>query len=67
MLIKYRNIGHDWQFNEQQQEALKQYRDANKLLLECLNSTCYISREVRSCIKDTLLWPFAQTENKSGY
>ncbi|WP_442948904.1 NACHT C-terminal helical domain 2-containing protein [Nostoc sp.] len=26
---------------------LKQYYDANKLLVDCLNSDCYVSREVR--------------------
>jgi predicted NACHT family NTPase len=34
----HRNIGHDWQFSEQQKNCLKQYYDANKLLVDCLNS-----------------------------
>ncbi|MFB2937143.1 NACHT domain-containing NTPase [Aerosakkonemataceae cyanobacterium BLCC-F154] len=62
IMIKYRNIGHDWQFSEQQKELLQQYYDANKLLVECLNSDCYVSREVRQYIEDTLLLPNSEIE-----
>jgi predicted NACHT family NTPase len=64
-MIKYRNIGHDWQFSDQQKEVLKQYYNANQLLVECLNSDCYVSREVRSHIEDTLLLPTAEIEGRS--
>jgi predicted NACHT family NTPase len=62
MIINYRNIGHDWQFSDQHKERLRQYYYANQLLVECLNSDCYVSREVRSHIEDTLLLPIAQLE-----
>lgn len=62
-MIEHRNIGHDWQFNEQQKELLKQYHDANKLLVDCLNSDCYVSQEVRREIEDTLLLPIAEVDN----
>ena len=58
-MIKYRNIGHEWNFNQQQIELIKQYLTANKLLMECLNSECYVSREVREEIEDSLFLPFA--------
>ncbi|MBD2253403.1 NACHT domain-containing protein [Nostoc parmelioides] len=35
-IIKYRNIGYDWQFNQQQIRLLQQYFEANKLLMDCL-------------------------------
>jgi hypothetical protein len=57
--IQHRNIGHDWQFSMIQKESLKRYHDANKLLVDCLNSDCYISREVRTEIEDTLLLPIS--------
>ncbi|OKH35026.1 hypothetical protein NIES2101_38145 [Calothrix sp. HK-06] len=57
IMIKYRNIGHDWQFTESQKELLNKYHSANKLLLECLTSDCYVSRDVRNYIADTLLLP----------
>lgn len=62
IMIKYRNIGHDWQFSEEQKELLQKYHDANNFLLECLNSDCYVSRDVRQYIEDTLLLPIAQIQ-----
>jgi CRISPR/Cas system Type II protein with McrA/HNH and RuvC-like nuclease domain len=61
-MIKYRNIGHDWQFSEEQKELLQKYHDANNFLLECLNSDCYVSHNVRQYIEDTLLLPMADIE-----
>ena len=46
-MIQHRNIGHDWQFSPEQKALLRQYYDANKLLVACINSDCYVSREVR--------------------
>ena len=60
-VIKLRNIGHDWQFSDAQKKLLQQYYDANKLLVDCLNSDCYISRSVREEIEATLLLPIAET------
>ncbi|WP_035140316.1 NACHT domain-containing protein [Fischerella sp. PCC 9605] len=60
LMIQHRNIGHDWQFSDEQKELLKQYYDANKLLVESLNSDCYVSREVRQKIEDELLLPIAE-------
>jgi len=57
VMIEHRNIGHDWQFNDSQKKLLQQYYNANKLLVDCLNSDCYVSREVRQEIEDTLLLP----------
>jgi predicted NACHT family NTPase len=57
IMIEYRNIGHKWQFSEAQKKLLQQYYDANKLLVDCLNSDCYVSREVRAEIEDGLLLP----------
>jgi predicted NACHT family NTPase len=60
VMIEQRNLGHDWQFSDAQKERLQQYYDANKLLVVCLNSDCYVSREVRQEIEETLLLPIAQ-------
>jgi predicted NACHT family NTPase len=64
VMIEYRNLGHDWQFSEAQKERLQQYYDANKLLVDCLNSDCYVSREVRQEIEETLLLPIAEIETR---
>jgi predicted NACHT family NTPase len=62
VMIEHRNIGHDWQFSNKQKQLLQQYYDGNKLLVDCLNSDCYVSREVRQEIEDTLFLPIAEIE-----
>jgi transcriptional regulator with XRE-family HTH domain len=57
--IHHHNIGQNWQFSESQEKLLRQYYDANKLLIDCLNSDCYVSREVRELIELTLLLPIS--------
>jgi len=58
--ISYRNFGYDWQFSRQQMEILKQYYDANQLLIDCLNDSCYVSNRVRQEIQDNLLLPLTE-------
>ncbi|HEY9876855.1 MAG TPA: NACHT domain-containing NTPase [Leptolyngbyaceae cyanobacterium] len=65
VMIEHRNIGHDWQFTGAQQQLLQQYYDANKLLVDCLNSDCYVSREVRQEIEDSLLLPVSEIKRNS--
>ncbi|WP_341530441.1 NACHT domain-containing NTPase [Nostoc sp. UHCC 0302] len=67
VLIKYRNIGYNWQFNEQQKELLQQYYNANKLLVDCLNSAVYVTPVVRQEIEETLLLAIADIESISSY
>ena len=55
VMILYRNIGHDWQFSNQQRETMERYYAATELLVDCLNSDCYVSRAVREEILKTLL------------
>ena len=55
IMIEYRNIGHDWQFTDDQKKKLQQYYNANLLLAECLNSECYLSREVREEIEGKMI------------
>jgi hypothetical protein len=64
VLIKYRNIGHDWQFSTPQKELLQQYYDTNKLLADCLNSACSVSEEVKAEIEETLLLPITEIEKR---
>lgn len=66
-MVEHRNIGHNWQFTQQQYQLLKQYHYANRLLIECLHRDCYISREVRSHIEQTLLLPVLEREHCNHY
>jgi hypothetical protein len=65
VMIEHRNIGYDWQFSDEQKQLLQQYYDANKLLVDCLNSDCYVSREVRQEIEETLLLSMLEIENRN--
>jgi predicted NACHT family NTPase len=62
VMIKHRNIGHDWQFSVQQKEVLREYYDANLLLVECLNSDCDVTPAVLQEIGETLLLPIAEIQ-----
>jgi predicted NACHT family NTPase len=62
LAIKYRNIGHDWQFTEEQSQKLLQYHKVNQLLIDCLKSECRISRSVREEIEETLCLTIAEIE-----
>lgn len=53
-------------FNNSQKKLLRQYYDANRILVSCLNSDCYVSRAVRQEIKDTLLLPIEEIEKQIG-
>ncbi|ARV58561.1 hypothetical protein BZZ01_07835 [Nostocales cyanobacterium HT-58-2] len=64
VVVKHPNLAHDCQFSEAQKELLGQYYDANKLLVDCLNSGCEVSPEVREEIEDTLLLPIAEIETR---
>jgi hypothetical protein len=66
IIIKYCNIGYDWQFSEEQIELLRQYYDANELLLKCLHSDC-VSRELIPEIEDALLLPSLILKSTVGY
>ncbi|ELS31344.1 MULTISPECIES: NACHT C-terminal helical domain 2-containing protein [Pseudanabaena] len=54
--IDRRNIGHNWQFTNEQAELLNQYYAANLLLVECMNRS-YVSKQVREEIESTMLLP----------
>ncbi len=57
VLIQHRNIGHEWHLSEASQQRLEQYCNANKLLVDCLNSNCPLTPEVEQEIEEKLLLP----------
>ncbi|WP_372726748.1 hypothetical protein [Nostoc sp. TCL26-01] len=40
------------------------FYDANKLLIDCLNSVCNVREKVRQEIEETLLLPIAEIEKR---
>jgi predicted NACHT family NTPase len=59
-MIRYRNIGHAWQFSDRQRQTLRQYYEANRFLLDSLNSDCQVTPAVCNEIQETLLLPVAE-------
>jgi predicted NACHT family NTPase len=57
LLIRHRNIGHEWHLSEAALQLLEQYGTGHKLLVDCLNSNCQITPTVRQEIEDKLLLP----------
>jgi predicted NACHT family NTPase len=55
--IAHHNIGQIWDFTSDQLEQLSQYCKANRLLVECLESDCYVHQPIRQAIEQSLLLP----------
>jgi hypothetical protein len=64
IMFDYRNTARHWRFSQQQKEVLKQYYDTNLFLVECLNSACAVTHEVREKIKKTLFLPIPEIEKR---
>ena len=60
LILEYRNIGHQWRFNEQQKDVLQQYYAANQLLVDCLKSGCEVTSTTRQKVEEVLLMPMAE-------
>ncbi|MCC5635682.1 NACHT domain-containing NTPase [Nostoc sp. CHAB 5844] len=54
LMITTRQIGQNWQFNQQDLHDIQQYWDANKLLLECLTSAAEVSPDLRNYLETSL-------------
>ena len=63
VMIEHRNIGHDWQFSDEQEDLLSQYDTANLLLVQCLK-TSYVNKETRQQIESELLLPIHRLQAK---
>ncbi|BAZ45111.1 hypothetical protein NIES4102_21280 [Chondrocystis sp. NIES-4102] len=51
----HRSIESDWNFSLEQQQILERYYNANKLLIDCLNSNCQVTFALRREIETALL------------
>jgi predicted NACHT family NTPase len=65
-LIKYCNIGHDWQFTIQQKEQLQRYYAANKFLIECMYQPGAVNETVQGEIEDNLFLPIAELQRQQN-
>ncbi|GFE69809.1 NACHT domain-containing NTPase [Chroococcus sp. FPU101] len=56
-LWQYRQLGYDLNLSTSQQQQWQQYYRANQFLVECLQSDCQMTNDVRELIEDSLLLP----------
>ncbi|BAZ51502.1 putative signal transduction protein containing Nacht domain [Nostoc sp. NIES-4103] len=54
LMLTNRQIGYNWQFNQQDLQQLQYYWDANKLLLDCLNRANNVTVKMRDWIENNL-------------
>lgn len=54
LMINERQIGHFWQFNQEEWPRLQQYWDANHLLLDCLKGTSNVTPNLSKSIENSL-------------
>jgi predicted NACHT family NTPase len=59
LIIKHRDIGHDWNLTEAQEERLADYLNATRLLQDCLD-LAVISPEDKKAILSSLYLPLAR-------
>jgi len=59
VMSQHRNIGHSWQFSDQQWERLRQFEQSSRHLLDCLRSGCQLTPLVKNEIEEALLLPIA--------
>ncbi|MEM9541427.1 MAG: hypothetical protein AAGA60_18255, partial [Cyanobacteria bacterium P01_E01_bin.42] len=57
VILKHRNLGHNWQFTYEQKQLLEYYYNANKFLYELLKIEGAVSEDVRREQENTLLLP----------
>lgn len=54
---RFRDIGHDWNFTQEELILLERYFYGSKLLENCLNKDCYVKRELRDLLHKNILLP----------
>jgi NACHT domain len=62
LMIKYRDIGHDWNLTETQEERLADYLNATRLLQDCLE-LAFMPPEEKRAIRNSLYLPPAHAKH----
>lgn len=65
IIIQNRQLGYNWQFTPQELQLLQQYCDANKLLLDCLNSAADVTPSLRNSLEKSLFSVSSASENQT--
>lgn len=64
IMIQYRSIGHLWSFIILRKKELRQYYDANQLLVDCVNLSRIVDDGIRREIEEELLLPVSEIEKR---
>jgi predicted NACHT family NTPase len=60
-IIRCRNVGHNWNFDERQTSLLRKYYDTNELLISCVDESYSLEEQIKWKIKNMLLLPIIQS------
>lgn len=58
-MVNFQDIGHSWDFNQEELITLDKYFYASKLLENCLSKDCYVSRHLRENLTRNILLPLS--------
>lgn len=58
IMLIHRNLGHSFDLDKKESNLLRDYLYINKLIADCLNSTCPVSDNTRQQILNKFLMPF---------
>ena len=67
--VKYRNIGKNWKFSDFQNQALKKYFDASKLLVDCMQISQNLSdnsHDIVENVQENLFLPIDEIEKRKS-
>ncbi|MEM8639995.1 MAG: NACHT domain-containing protein [Cyanobacteria bacterium P01_G01_bin.54] len=67
VMLEHRNIGHNWQFTDNQKKQLKHYYEVNKFIVELMKIEGAVTNECRTEIEENLLLPWAELQRRQPH
>ncbi|MEM8641827.1 MAG: NACHT domain-containing protein [Cyanobacteria bacterium P01_G01_bin.54] len=67
VMTKYRNMGHNWHFTQEQQQQLRRYYRANIFLTNLMKIEGAITEGCRTEIEENLLLPWAELQRRQPH
>ncbi|MBY0375185.1 MAG: hypothetical protein K2Q23_14405 [Bryobacteraceae bacterium] len=57
VILKHRDLGHDWGFNQADADLLDRYLQANRTLVKCIVEARTLTKETAERLKDEIVQP----------
>jgi len=67
VMVEHRNIGHDWQFTQKQQNQLQLYYEANKFLIGLINIKGAVNETCHIELENGLLLPWEELQRRQPH